>query len=93
LHAAVLQEYTAPYYINAGAGGGRLGGVMCDRLKHRVVRAADPLRRRACESDRGRIYYVLRVVEVVRFYVYVSRARSFAKRSRRKASRALRAQA
>ena len=51
-----------------------------------VVRAADPLRRRACESDRGRIYYGLRVV---RFYVYVSRARSFAKRSiRRKASRA-----
>jgi len=55
-----------------GAGGGRPGGVMCVC----VVRAADPLRRRACESDRGRIYYGLRVV---RFYVYVSRARSFAK--------------
>jgi hypothetical protein len=72
-------------------GGGRLGGVMCVSSTAWCV----PLTRCVVEpvSDRGRIYYGLRVVAVVRFYVYVSRARSFAKRSRRKASRALRVQA
>ena len=44
MHAAVLQEYTAPYYINAGACGGRLGGVMyvCVPLIRCVVEPVSP---------------------------------------------------